>query len=70
MGGENAGAAVLALALALIGLVLIVAGIRGTYGDVWTALKAAPAPAPASNTTSTRGSTGSAGGHGNIPALA
>lgn len=41
--GENAGAAVLALALALIGFGLIVAGVRGTYGEVWQAVKSAPA---------------------------
>lgn len=36
--GESAGAGVLALFLALLGFVLIVAGIRGTYRDVWDAV--------------------------------
>lgn len=41
--GENAGAAVLALALGLLGFGLIVAGVRGTYGAVWQAAKTAGA---------------------------
>ncbi len=57
--GENAGAAVLALGLALIGLGLIVMGARGTYGDVWAAVKA---PAPASSSSSVGGPGGPKGG--------
>lgn len=58
---ENAGAAVLALALALIGFGLIVAGVRGTYGEVWQAVKSAPA------SSGTIGSIGSIGGGGTKP---
>ena len=36
--GENAGAAGIAAVLAVVGFVLVVAGIRGTYTGVWQAL--------------------------------
>ena len=52
--GEQAGAGILALALALLGFGLIVAGIRGTYGAVWQAVK----------TTRTNGSSGTTGNPG------
>lgn len=42
---ESAGAATLAIALALIGFMLIVAGVRGTYSAVWSAITSAP-PSP------------------------
>lgn len=38
MGGENAGAAALAVALFVIGGLLIVGAVRGTYREVWAAL--------------------------------
>lgn len=61
--GEHTGAAVLALALALIGFVLIIAGIRGTYGDVWQAAKSPLARAGA-NAASAAASANQAAGIG------
>lgn len=57
--GESAGAAALALALALIGGALVVMGMRGTYRDVWAAAKA-----PASSSSSSSPGTPALGGGG------
>lgn len=43
MGGKQAGGVL----VALVGAVLVVAGVRGTLGDVWAALVKAPAKAAA-----------------------
>lgn len=59
--GEQAGAAILALALALLGFGLIVAGVRGTYGDVWAAARATAGAGSQPQTGTTTDTTGAGG---------
>lgn len=63
--GENAGAAGIAAVLAVIGFVLVVAGIRGTYLDVWGALtsKQPQKEDKAGNVPPDQTGGGSGGGH-------